>query len=191
MRNLANSALMVLLGLIVIASVGAETRRGPTVRPTTGPGSDEFTVEVVEISGLAEVRSDTYSKWQKPVVGNRLGEGAQIRIGPRSFVKVRTSSGKSLTIDRLGTFGVQREMDEGKIPGYKPPVFRPMRYDRSDIAGSEIEHVSIIHSPSTTLAIRGHKVTVFSDDHDTDSKFPSPLLLSIEQMIRITFHLPL
>src|SRR5690242_6221299 len=65
MRRMANAVSVVLLGLIVISAVGAESRRGPTVRPTTGPGSDEFTVEVIEISGLAEVRSDPYSSWQK------------------------------------------------------------------------------------------------------------------------------
>jgi hypothetical protein len=114
---------------------------------------------ITGVEGLVQVRDNDAAAWRKAEVGLVLPESAEFRTGPRSAVRFTIPPAQTVTLDRLGTVKlVQAVNDNGKIK-----TNLGMRYGRTryDVEAAGIEHESSISSPSTTLAVRGTKVSLY------------------------------
>src|SRR6185436_19348648 len=92
-------------------------------------------------------------------VGMVVDQNAEFRTGVKSAVRFAIPPDQTITLDRLGTVKLLQAInDNGKI---KTNI--GMRYGRTryDIEAAGREHESTISSPSSTLAVRGTKVSVF------------------------------
>jgi hypothetical protein len=154
------------LALACLVAVGAErAARGPTTRPTTGPGSvGELAgrATVVSVKGTVQSRPSSTSPWQMTRTGDELDQNAEVRLGVRSAVLIHfAQSDQTMLIDRLG---ISKVHEAFRLT--KPPYGRT-RYDISEAEG---EHRSELISPSSTLAIRGEKVSITVDRRRAASK---------------------
>jgi hypothetical protein len=85
-----------------------------------------------------------------------VGEGAEFRTGPRSAVQFQLAPDQIVTLDRLGTVKLIEAIASSR--GIKTDL--GMRYGRVryDIEAAGISHDATIHSPGSTLAVRGTQV---------------------------------
>ena len=150
------SRLMQLVGaILLIAPLSfAETATAPAAAP-----AEHLKATVTGVEGLVQVRAAEDQPWQKATVGMEVGENAEFRTGPRSAVRFVIPPDQTVTLDRLGTVKVLQAVNQnGKLK-----TDLGMRYGRTryDIEAGGREHESTIVSPSSTLAVRGTKVSVF------------------------------
>ncbi len=126
----------------------------------TQPGAvEKLTANVTGVEGIVQVRTAEDQPWQKATVGMQVTENAEFRTGPRSAVRFVIPPDQTITLDRLGTVKVlQAVNDNGKIKTNLGMKYGRTRYD---IEAAGREHESVIASPSSTLAVRGTKVSVF------------------------------
>jgi hypothetical protein len=137
--------------LLLVAQIG----RGQGA--TSSPAPLQITVTGVE--GIVQVRDASDKPWQKATVGMNVSEGAEFRTGPRSAVRVLIPPDQTITLDRLGVVKLMQAVQQGNV--VKTKVGMPYGRTRYDIEEAGIEHQSQLVSPSSTLAIRGTKVSVY------------------------------
>src|SRR6185436_14747291 len=92
-------------------------------------------------------------------VGMVVDQNAEFRTGVKSAVRFAIPPDQTITLDRLGTVKLLQAInDNGKIK-----TNLGMRYGRTryDIEAAGREHESTISSPSSTLAVRGTKVSLY------------------------------
>src|SRR4051812_32850448 len=88
-----------------------------------------------------------------------VGENAEFRTSLRSAVQIQIDGGQVITLDRLGTIKVMQGVnDSGK---FKTKIGMKYGRTRYDIESAGQEHEASISSPSSTLAIRGTKVSLY------------------------------
>jgi hypothetical protein len=87
-----------------------------------------------------------------------VGVGAEFRTGPKSAVTCRLPN-QVVTLDRLGTIKLMQAVREGNV--LKTRVGMQYGRTRYDVEAAGVEHHSELVSPSSTLAIRGTKVSIF------------------------------
>ena len=121
--------------------------------------SEALHVTVTGVEGLVQVRDSSDKPWQKAVVGMVVGEGAEFRTGPRSAVRCTIPPDQTFTLDRLGVVKVLQAIRDGQT--VKTKVGMPFGRTRYDIEAAGVEHQTSMVTPSTTLAIRGTRVSVF------------------------------
>jgi len=125
----------------------------------TSPAVEGLKATVTGVEGVVQVRKAEDQPWQKATVGMVLDQNAEFRTGPRSAVQFKIPPDQTITLDRLGTVKVLQAVNEnGKIK-----TNLGMRYGRTryDIEAAGREHESTISSPSSTLAVRGTKVSLY------------------------------
>ena len=125
----------------------------------TSPAVEGLKATVTGVEGVVQVRAAEDQPWQKATVGMVLDQNAEFRTGPRSAVQFKIPPDQTITLDRLGTVKVLQAVNEnGKIK-----TNLGMRYGRTryDIEAAGREHESTISSPSSTLAVRGTKVSLY------------------------------
>jgi len=134
------------------------TATAPVTRPTPkDPNALQATITGVE--GAVQVRTAEDQPWQKATVGMVVDQNAEFRTGVKSAVRFAIPPDQTITLDRLGTVKLLQAInDNGKI---KTNI--GMRYGRTryDIEAAGREHESTISSPSSTLAVRGTKVSLY------------------------------
>jgi hypothetical protein len=127
--------------------------------PSTTGATEHLKATVTGVEGLVQVRLAEDQPWQKAVVGMEVGENAEFRTGPRSAVRFQIPPDQIVTLDRLGTVKVLQAINQdGKL---KTNIGMKYGRTRYDIEAPGREHESTITSPSSTLAVRGTKVSVF------------------------------
>jgi hypothetical protein len=129
----------------------------PVTQPA--PKTEALQATVTGVEGVVQVRTAEDQPWQKAKVGMVLDQNAEFRTGPRSAVRFTIPPDQTITLDRLGTVKLlQAVNDNGKIK-----TNLGMRYGRTryDIEAAGREHESTISSPSSTLAVRGTKVSLY------------------------------
>ncbi len=139
------------------AAQAARAASAPATRPAGQVEALQATVTGVE--GIVQARGADDQPWQKVTVGMVLDQDAEFRTGPRSAVRFTIPPDQTITLDRLGTVKVLQAVNEnGKIK-----TNLGMRYGRTryDIEAAGREHESTISSPSSTLAVRGTKVSLY------------------------------
>src|SRR5437763_1541300 len=152
-----------LIGVVLFAAASISfAQTAPSAAPAApgAPGStDHLKATVTGVEGLVQVRAAEDQPWQKATVGMEVGENAEFRTGPKSAVRFTIPPDQTITLDRLGTVKVlQAVLENGKLK-----TKLGMRYGRTryDIEAAGREHESTISSPSSTLAVRGTKVSLY------------------------------
>src|SRR5436305_11957901 len=155
------SRLPFLAAVVLTASPSfAQTAPSPAPAAPGAPAStDHLRATVTGVEGLVQVRAADDQPWQKATVGMEVGENAEFRTGPKSAVRFVIPPDQTITLDRLGTVKVLQAVNDGG----KLKTNLGMRYGRTryDIEAGGREHESTITSPSSTLAVRGTKVSVY------------------------------
>lgn len=152
-------SLVAVLSLVIPATVlAAEPATTATSAPSTAPGDAiSLNAIITSVKGIVQVRSKETDAWQKATVGMKLTEGAEFRTGLRSAVQFLIEPDQTITLDRLGTMKVlQAYQQRNKVTTDLGVKYGRARYD---IQAADLQHQSTIHSPGSTLAIRGTDVT--------------------------------
>jgi hypothetical protein len=144
---------LVAVGLILVA---VETVRA---EPATATQGAPMQITITGVEGMVQVREASDKPWQKAAVDMVVTEGAEFRTGPRSAVRVLIPPDQTITLDRLGVVKLMQAIQQGNV--VKTKVGMPYGRTRYDIEEAGIEHQSQLVSPSSTLAIRGTKVSVY------------------------------
>jgi hypothetical protein len=134
--------------------------RAPESGASAGAGVPAGALEatVTGVEGLVQVRGGSDQPWRRAAVGMVLNEEAELRTGPKSAVRFTIPPDQTVTLDRLGTVKILEAVnDNGKLKTNLGMKYGRTRYD---IEAAGREHESTITSPSSTLAVRGTKVSV-------------------------------
>lgn len=115
-------------------------------------------IVITGVSGIVQVRSADDQPWESAQVGTMLSEGATFRTGPRSAVQFRIGRSQIITVDRLGEVTVVDAMRQGEK--LKTNITMPYGRTRYQVEAAGEEHDTQIHTPSSTLAVRGTFGTV-------------------------------
>lgn len=150
------------IGLTVVAAAAAVTvaQTQPAAAEQQGERQGEpLEATITGIEGMVQVRQNPDAPWVKAQVGMKLGEAAEFRTGPRSAVRCTLPPDQTFTLDRLGTVSLAEAVREGNAV----TTDLTMKYGRVrlDVEAAGVEHRSIIRSPSSTLAVRGTKVSLY------------------------------
>src|SRR3954468_17991917 len=144
----------VVLGCLLWASDTRALQTAPATSRAIG-----LPISVTGVEGMVQVRDGSDKPWQKAVVGMTVTEGAEFRTGPRSAVRVLIPPDQTITLDRLGVIKLMQVLQQGNT--VKTRVGMPFGRTRYDIEAAGLEHQSELVSPSSTLAIRGTKVSIY------------------------------
>lgn len=131
----------------------------PGAAPTTSSSVESLQIEIAAVEGNVQVRAAEDQPWQRAKVGMIVDENAEFRTSLRSAVQIKIPPDQTITLDRLGTIKVvQAVNDSGKL---KTKIGMKYGRTRYDIESAGQEHEASISSPSSTLAIRGTKVSLY------------------------------
>jgi hypothetical protein len=114
---------------------------------------------ITQIVGSVQVRTGADRPWVKAAVGMSLDENAEFRTGLRSAVQFVIPPDDTIAVDRLGVVKLMTAVREGgKVTTEIGMKYGRTRYDLE--AAGDVEHQASIKSPSSTLAIRGTRVSL-------------------------------
>jgi len=126
---------------------------------TTNASAEKLRVTINAVQGLVQVRNAEDQPWRKAVAGEVVLEDAEFRTGPKSAVQLTIPPDQTITLDRLGTVKLLQAIKQnGKVYTNVGMKYGRTRYD---IEAAGVEHESSITSPSSTLAIRGTRVSLY------------------------------
>jgi hypothetical protein len=154
-RKLLMSAVAAIaLGAVRVAA--AQTATSPATQ--TAPAS--LRIVVTGVLGQAEVKPTPDGKWRLVKPKEEFSEGCQFRTGPQGVVQFTVGSDQVFRVDRLSLIRVIRANlgADGKI---KTDV--GLNYGRisKDLDTPIQPHEDTIISPSSTLAVRGTRVSLY------------------------------
>jgi hypothetical protein len=132
---------------------------GQTSNPVTGtPGT--LNIQITAVQGGGQYRLDSSSKWQKLAPGAHFVEGVELRTGAKGSIQFTVGTDQVYRIDRLTAIKVLRASlrPDGTI---KTDV--GMAYGRvsKDVDAPSRPHEDTIITPSSTLAVRGTRVSMY------------------------------
>ena len=124
----------------------------------SGPGALQIVVTAVQ--GGAQYRGEGQTKWQPLTAGARLPEGVEFRTGPKGTVQFTVGTDQVYRIDRLT---IARILLASLRPDGSIKTDVGMQYGRvsKDVDAPERPHDDTIVSPSSTLAVRGTRVSLY------------------------------
>jgi hypothetical protein len=138
----------IVIVLLVAFTAGAQTQ----------PADGKLTAEITAVIGMVQVREASDKPWQKAAVGRKLTQDAEFRTGPKSSVQFVIPPDQTIALDRLGTVKLLTAVAEkGKVKTDLGMKYGRTRYD---IEEAGIQHDATIIGPSSTLAVRGTKVSL-------------------------------
>ena len=121
-------------------------------------------VRILEVKGLVSVREQAGQPWVPAKKDMVVSQGADLRTGPRSYVKFVIDPDQIVYLDRLGTIKILqavRDRNKGKVTTDLGMKYGRTRYD---VQAAGIIHESTIHSPNATLAVRGTDAQIQAGD---------------------------
>ncbi|MBI1368833.1 MAG: hypothetical protein GC162_09300 [Planctomycetes bacterium] len=141
----------------------AEKPAAPAAAPEQAGAA--MTTEITSVTGLVQVRQGEDQPWVKATVGMKLDNGAEFRTGPRSTVEFKVGDTQIVKLDRLGTIKV---LDAIKANG-AIKMDLGLKYGRSElrVEAGGVEHESVIHAPTASLAVRGSAGAMVTDAFQT------------------------
>ncbi|HSI34611.1 MAG: hypothetical protein ACAI43_22420 [Phycisphaerae bacterium] len=145
--------------LAVVAGAVVALAQPAATAPATLPAQGQMRVTITGVEGMVQVRESGDEPWKKAVVGMSVTEGAEFRTGPRSAVRCLIPPDQTITLDRLGVIKLMQALRDGNV--VRTRVGMPYGRTRYDIEEAGIEHKSELVSPSSTLAVRGTRVSIF------------------------------
>lgn len=168
MKKILHKPLTTMRALTVLALAAsffappAFAQNVPVPQPSaaTAPApAGELRVFVVAVEGNVNIRKDENSKWEKATVGMVFGEGTEVKTGMRSAIQLKIEPNQTVILDRLGSCKIARAMFEGgKV---STDVVMPYGRLRYDVEAAGVEHDCKVHTPSSTLAIRGTETIIY------------------------------
>lgn len=124
----------------------------------------ELTITVTAIKGArkVQVRQAEDQPWQWPQVGMTLKVGAEVRTGFGGAIQLRIEPGHTITIDRASTVKVLQAIraEDGVV---HTDIGMPKGRTRYDIEEVGAGHNARVHTPGTSMAIRGTTTISQSD----------------------------
>ncbi len=148
-----------LAAALALSPVLAHADPAPAAQSTQPAGTEELKATITAVQGLVQVRESDDKPWKKAEVGMVVAQDAEFRTGPKSAVQFTLPPDQTVTLDRLGTVKLlQAVKQNGKIITNLGMKYGRTRYD---IEAAGQEHESTISSPSSTLAVRGTKVSLY------------------------------
>jgi hypothetical protein len=155
--------LTILFALIIApalanAQAATEATTESATEPTTAAGPLQITVTAVQ--GGAQYRPDSKSKWQAVTVGLDLSEGVEFRTGPKGTIQFTVGTDQVYRVDRLT---VVKMLRANLNPDGTIRTDVGMTYGRvsKDVDLPSRPHQDTIISPSSTLAVRGTRVSLY------------------------------
>ena len=145
------------LAVLAVAFVALAQPAAPA--PATLPAQGQMRVTITGVEGMVQVREADDQPWRKAVVGMAVTEGAEFRTGPRSAVRCLIPPDQTITLDRLGVIKLMQALRDGNV--VRTRVGMPYGRTRYDIEEAGVEHQAELVSPSSTLAVRGTRVSIF------------------------------
>lgn len=153
-RRIASAITLTAAAFAATPQVNAQTTAPADAAPQA---VERLSAKITSLKGVVQVRETEDQPWKPAEVGMTLGEGAEFRTGPRSAVQFVIPPDQTITLDRLGTIKLlQAALEQGKVTTDLGMKYGRTRYD---IQAVDLKHASTIHSPGSTLAIRGTDVT--------------------------------
>ncbi len=152
---------LTILALAAALAIAPQLTRAADVpaAATSQTSAEQLQATITGVQGLVQVRETEDKPWKKAEVGMVLGKDAEFRTGPKSAVQFTMPPDQTVTLDRLGTVKLlQAVKTNGKIITNLGMKYGRTRYD---IEAAGQEHESTISSPSSTLAVRGTKVSLY------------------------------
>lgn len=149
---------VLIAALFPLAYVHAQETQ-PANAQSGAEGAQALMITVTGVEGNVQVRADENAAWQKAEVGQTFSQDAEFRTGLKSAVRFTIPPDQTVTLDRLGTVKVLRAIEEnGTIKTDLGMKYGRTRYD---IEAGGRQHEAAIRSPSSTLAVRGTKVSLY------------------------------
>jgi hypothetical protein len=152
-RKIANLAAIILIVVLGAPVFGQSTNLAPL---EAGP----LNITVTAIQGGTQFRPDGQSKWQTLTAGAQLAEGVEFRTGPKGAIQFTVGTDQVYRVDRLTVVKVLRA-NLGADGTIKTDV--GMEYGRvsKDVDAPVRPHDDTIVTPSSTLAVRGTRVSLY------------------------------
>jgi len=133
---------------------------GPALTTAPSHETGPLRIHVTAVQGGAQWRADSTSKWQSLATGLDLTEGVEFRTGPKGSIQFTVGTDQVFRVDRLTAVKVLRAslLPDGTI---KTDV--GMTYGRvsKDVDAASRPHSDTIVTPSSTLAVRGTRVSLY------------------------------
>lgn len=128
-------------------------------------GAPELRVVVTAFKGRVQVRQGEDQPWQAPRAGMVLSVSGSVRTGPRGALQLKIDPGHTIAIDRMSFVTVINALraDETIRTDFGMKYGR-LRYDVEEVG--EL-HDARVHTPGTTMAIRGTEGGTQSDAFGT------------------------
>lgn len=142
----------------LVTQVGAQAT-APAAAADAEVKLESLRATITGVEGMVQIRQNESEPWVKAEVGMTLGEMAEIRTGPRSAIRCTLPPDQTFTLDRLGTVKLLEAVKTDKSINTE----LMMKYGRVrlDVESAGVEHRSVIRSPSSTLAVRGTRISLF------------------------------
>jgi hypothetical protein len=152
-----------MLAVAVMMVAGATPLMAQTSNPATSPAVAQpgaLRITVVAVQGGAQYRNDGDTKWHALTADAHLVEGVEFRTGPKGTIQFTVGTDQIYRVDRLTVLKVLRAVlgADGTI---KTDV--GMEYGRvsKDVDAPIRPHDDTIVTPSSTLAVRGTRVSLY------------------------------
>lgn len=131
----------------------------PTTSPRELAVQSKLPVTVTGVQGNAEVREEESGPWKPVELGNNHTPRAEFRTGPRGAVRLVISPAQTISVDRLSTLRLVQTDQAGPTQ----VTNLEMDYGRSrlDADPSQFNYVAAVRTPSTRIALRGTRVSLF------------------------------
>lgn len=149
----ASSAQLVQRGSRWVEMAQADAPKPAPAAPADAAADAQLRAVIVAVKGTVQIRETEEQKWAAAKPGDVLGAGADIRTGLNSAVQLKIEPGHTVTIDRISVVKLLTLVkDQGVI---KTDVGMKYGRTRYDVEAAGAVHDAKIHTPGTTLAIRG------------------------------------
>ena len=158
------TSLMASLAILAAATASADLAYGQaTSAPADSsaavtPGPLKITVSAVQ--GGGQYREPGQTKWQAVAAGAVLNEGVELRTGPKGAIQFTVGTDQVYRVDRLTVVKVLRA---SLVPDGTIKTDVGMQYGRvsKDVDSPVRPHDDTIVTPSSTLAVRGTRVSLY------------------------------
>jgi hypothetical protein len=146
------------LAACLVSALALEAPAQPV--PPASPPADGATLDVVvlEVKGTVQASTDDGKTWSPAKTGLHLPQGASFRTGFRSSVTCGIAPDQGFTLESLGTVRVEEAIKKGKR--FKTDLVMKYGATNYSIETGGVEHETTIHTPGSTLAVRGTVVRV-------------------------------
>lgn len=151
---------LALAAALALAPLSPALAQPATAPATTLPAAEaDLSATITGVEGMVQVRESEGKAWQIAKPGMILPAGAEFRTGPRSAVRFEIPPGQTVTLDRLGVV----KLVDAIATATNIKTDLGMKYGRVrfDVEAAGVSHNATIHSPSSSLGVRGTKVSLY------------------------------